>query len=207
MKNYLIIGLTGQSGAGKTTVSKHFAEKGFALINCDTISRNVTRKGSECCKALQKYFPGCFDCELELDRQALAKIVFSSKDKLELLNNTIFPFIIRDINAEIERLADSGEKYIMLDAPTLFESGLNRLCDCIVSCVADKQTRIKRIAKRDNIPDELIEKRFDSQLSEEFFRTHSDYTIENNKDESFAQKQCEEISKEIKRKLNGTDKS
>ena len=63
---------------------------------------------------------------------------------------------------------------------------------------------MSRIAQRDKISRELIEKRFDSQKSEMFFKNHSDYTIENNEDESFAKKQCEEISKEIKRRLNGT---
>ncbi|MGN1114886.1 MAG: dephospho-CoA kinase [Oscillospiraceae bacterium] len=204
MKNYLIIGLTGQSGAGKTTVSKFFVENGFAAVDCDVIAKNVTKKGSDCCKALQGYFPSCFSSELDLDRQALAEIVFSDKNKLELLNNTIFPFIIENIKTEIEILAAKGEKYIMLDAPTLFESGLDKLCDCIVSCVAERDIRMSRIAQRDKISRELIEKRFDSQKSEMFFKNHSDYTIENNEDESFAKKQCEEISKEIKRRLNGT---
>ena len=91
--NKYIIGLTGQSGAGKTTVSKYFRQKGFAVIDCDIVARNVTRQGSCCNKELAEIFPQCFDESLSLDRQALAKIVFSNKDKLNQLNNIILPLI------------------------------------------------------------------------------------------------------------------
>lgn len=203
MKNYLIAGLTGQSGAGKTTVSKAFEQQGFAVINCDIIARNVTHPGSICCKELSKLFPACFDEKLCLDRKALASIVFNDKAKLDLLNKTIFPYIISDIEKEIERLVNSGEKYIMLDAPTLFEAGADKLCDVIISCTASKDVRAKRIAQRDNIPVELIMSRFDSQKTEHFFVQHSDFIIENNKDKDSALKQCEAIINEIKRRLNG----
>lgn len=203
MKDYTIVGLTGQSGAGKTTISKCFEDKGFAVINCDLVARNVTNDGSDCNKALADIFPSCFDENLTLNRTAMAKIVFADKNKLKLLNDTIFPFIIADINNEIKRLVSSGKKYILLDAPTLFEAGADSICDVIISCVADKNLRAERIAKRDNISLELIERRFNSQRSENFFRNHSDYIIENNKDETYAIKQCEKIINEIKRRLNG----
>lgn len=201
--DYIIVGLTGQSGAGKTTVSKYFEKNDFAVINCDLVARNVTNAGSECNKSLVKIFPDCFDKSLTLDRTALAKIVFSNEKKLKLLNDTIFPFIIADINHEINRLISTGKKYILLDAPTLFEAGADSICDVIISCVAERNLRAERISKRDNISAELINKRFDSQKSEDFFRHNSDYIVENNKDESYAIKQCKEIIIDIKRRLNG----
>lgn len=201
--DYIIVGLTGQSGAGKTTVSKYFEKNDFAVINCDLVARNVTNAGSECNKSLAKIFPDCFDKFLTLDRTALAKIVFSNEKKLKLLNDTIFPFIIADINHEINRLISTGKKYILLDAPTLFEAGADSICDVIISCVAERNLRAERISKRDNISAELINKRFDSQKSEDFFRHNSDYIVENNKDESYAIKQCKEIIIDIKRRLNG----
>ena len=201
--DYIIVGLTGQSGAGKTTVSKYFEKNDFAVINCDLVARNVTNAGSECNKSLAKIFPDCFDKLLKLDRTTLAKIVFSDEKKLKLLNDTIFPFIIADINHEINRLISTGKKYILLDAPTLFEAGADSICDVIISCVAERNLRAERISKRDNISAELINKRFDSQKSEDFFRHNSDYIVENNKDESYAIKQCKEIIIDIKRRLNG----
>lgn len=203
MKKCIITGLTGQSGAGKTTVSNVFKNEGFSVINCDLVARNVTKQGSECNRELSKYFPECFDNNFVLDRQKLAKIVFSDKESLLLLNATIFPYITKAIETEIENISSSGSEYILLDAPTLFESGANKLCDVIVSCIADRETRIERIALRDNIQKELIENRFNSQKTEKYFIEHSDYIIDNSKDKHFAELQCKEIIKKIKRRFNG----
>lgn len=203
MKNHIIAGLTGQSGAGKTMVSNFFSENGFAVINCDEVARNVTKPHSDCNKELAELFPSCFDDDLNLDRQSLAKIVFNDKESLEKLNATIFPYITRDIEAEIKALADSGERYILLDAPTLFEAGANKLCDVIISCVADRNIRALRIAKRDNIPAKLIESRFSSQKSQAFFEQNSDYIIENNSEPDDARSRCKDIIEDIKRKFNG----
>lgn len=203
MKKSIITGLTGQSGAGKTTVSNVFKNKGFSVINCDLVARNVTKQGSDCNRELSKYFPECFDNNFVLDRQKLAKIVFSNKESLQLLNATIFPYITKAIEAEIKNISSSGSEYILLDAPTLFESDADKLCDVIVSCIADRETRIARIALRDNIQKELIENRFDSQKTEKYFIEHSDYIIDNSKDKHFAELQCKEIIKKIKRRFNG----
>lgn len=203
MRNYTVVGLTGQSGAGKTTASKFFELNGFAVINCDIIAHNVTSNGSDCCKTLKKLFPQCFNNGLTLDRQALAKIVFNDHEKLKQLNETIFPYITADINNAVSGFVQSGEKYILLDAPTLFEAGADKLCDCIVSCVAKKEVRAKRIALRDNIDIDLILSRFDSQKSEIFFKSHSDYTIENNGNINDIEKQCTEIIHNIKGRFDG----
>lgn len=71
-----VVGLTGQSGAGKTTISDAFRKNGFEIINCDIVAREVTNADSECCKELAKLFPSCFDENYSLDRQKLGEIVF-----------------------------------------------------------------------------------------------------------------------------------
>lgn len=180
MKNYCVVGLTGQSGAGKTTVSRCFFENGFFVINCDLVSREVTEKGSECNKELSLIFPECFDNELTLDRKKLGSCVFGDEDKLKTLNETIFPFIIKNINEKICDAVKEGNKFILLDAPTLFEAKMENSCDYIVSVIADENIRADRIEKRDNISKEEVLKRFSSQLSEDFFKENSDFIIENN---------------------------
>ena len=75
-----VVGLTGQSGAGKTTISDAFRENGFEILNCDLVAREVTNADSECCKELAKLFPRCFDENYSLDRQKLGEIVFSDKN-------------------------------------------------------------------------------------------------------------------------------
>lgn len=180
MKNYCVVGLTGQSGAGKTTVSSCFLENDFFVVNCDLVSREVTQKGSDCNKKLSEYFPDCFDDELTLDRKKLGTCVFKDKEKLSLLNSTIFPFIIDNINKKIENAVSDGKKYILLDAPTLFEAKIENTCDFIVSVIADVNIRAKRICARDNLPLEQVLNRFSSQHTEDFFKEKSDFIIENN---------------------------
>ncbi|MBR6102733.1 MAG: dephospho-CoA kinase [Ruminococcus sp.] len=179
MKKQLIIGLTGQTGSGKSTVSRCLISEGLAVIDCDRISREITYDGSECCKCLSEHFPACFNCDLHLDRAALGTIVFSDGEKLELLNRLIFPFILDAINQRTEELRSQGFEIIVLDAPTLFESGADKLCDIIVSCISSKNIRAERIIARDGITREQAENRIDSQLPDSFYREHSDIVIEN----------------------------
>lgn len=193
----IIVGLTGQSGAGKTTVCDTLKNCGFAIINCDQTAREVTSEGSECNQKLSEIFPNCFDENLKLDRQKMAAEVFSDKVKLQQLDETIYPYIIEQINKEIERFSIKY-KYIILDAPTLFEAGADKICDKIISVIADEKIRFDRISKRDKISSELIKKRFSSQYDEMFFKENSDYVIYNNSDLENAVKQTEEIAKAIK---------
>lgn len=196
----IIVGLTGQSGAGKTTVSHTFIEHGFGVINCDMVARNVTKDGSICNKKLSEIFPECFDDELRLDRARLGATVFKDRDKLKLLDDIIYPFINEDISREIKALSEKYQ-YILLDAPTLFEAGADKLCSVIVSVIADEDVRLKRILQRDKIDEKKVKDRFSSQLSADFFISHSDYVIENNGDISILPEQtCTVISK-IKRKV------
>lgn len=195
-----VAGLTGQSGAGKTTVSDAFRENGFEIINCDLVAREVTNVGSKCCKELAKLFPSCFDENYALNRRKLGEIVFSDKNKLQKLNDTIYPFINKLID---EKIISAQSNFILLDAPTLFEAGADKLCSVIVSVVADYDIRLERITKRDGISAELAKKRFSSQHTVEFFKAHSDFVIENNGSVNDTyQKTCKVINT-IKERYNG----
>lgn len=202
-KNHVIIGLTGQTGAGKTTVSEIFASHGFETINCDKTARTVTTDGSQCNKDLSGIFPECFDSALSLDRRRLGQIVFNDSDKLAKLNSTIFPYIIKEISKQINKLAAEEKKFILLDAPTLFEAGADKLCDMIVSCIAEEKIRTERIVSRDSISYELAKSRISSQKPDSFFIDNSDYIIRNNGSVSDAFAQTEHIIKQIKERYDG----
>lgn len=184
MKNLtdtMIIGLTGQTGAGKSTVSEVFAENGYVIINADHISRKVVEKGSECLKELTEIFGlNILNPDDTLNRKELAKIVFADKTKLEMLNSIIYPYITTEIISQIRHYSENGKKLILLDAPTLFESHSDDFCEIIISVVAKPEIRKERIIQRDNITAEQAQNRMDSQLSTEFFIEHSDFIIENN---------------------------
>ena len=181
LEGVFVVGLTGQTGAGKSTVSKVFADNGFAIIDADKVARTVVEKGSPCLAEISDFFgEGILRADATLDRRALAAIVFSDKTKLDSLNTIIYPYITGEILRQIREHSSNGEKLILLDAPTLFESRADDFCEIIISVLADPELRENRITVRDGLTSDEARKRMNSQLDEEFFRSHSDYIISNN---------------------------
>lgn len=156
MINKKIYGLTGMSGAGKSTVCDSFESAGFLIIDCDRLAREVVRKGRPCLDKLHRLFgDSVITKDGELDRRAMGNIVFSHSDKLALLNNTIYPYITYEV---ISMCGYTDKHFVLLDAPTLFESGIDFICDGIISVTCDKEKSIQRIMLRDNITRESAEK-------------------------------------------------
>lgn len=161
-----VIGLTGQSGAGKSTVAKILNEIHYKIIDADMVTREVY-EDDNLKQELLVAFESC-------DRKGISKIVFDNKEKLEELNTIIFPYIEKNIDEKM-----IGQKIVVLDAPTLFESGIDKKCDIIISVIAPREIRIKRIIERDRITREMAEKRINTQHDDTFFKQNSDYVIEN----------------------------
>lgn len=181
-KGCMIIGLTGQSGSGKSTVSKMLKKAGFYILDADEIARNVVADNDLCRSLIIQNFPMAVKGG-EIDRKALADIVFNDKEKLHLLNRITHPFIIYETLHKISVLKyDKSIKYIVFDAPQLFESGANAFCDYIISVVAYKETRLKRIIERDLITLEEAKARVSSQLDMTFLMKSSDFVLRNDDD-------------------------
>ncbi len=200
MKSY-IIGLTGQSGSGKTTVCDTFKSLGFHIINADLVSKYITENSKSCIDELKTAFGEEYIENGVLNRRKLGSLVFADREKLDKLMEITFPYIIDEINRQIENIGNN--KLIVVDAPTLFESGLNKSCDEIVSVISDKALRLDRIMKRDKISKEEAEKRFSSQFSEKFFKENSDFIIENNGSEEELIKKAVLTAQSIKEIYNG----
>lgn len=201
-----VIGLTGQSGAGKTTVCRVFEEKGFAIINADMIARQIMEKGMPCLAELTECFGNDIlneDCSL--NRKKLADIVFGDKEKLKQLNAISYPYITSEILNRIKKLSDEKCKYVLLDAPTLFESRADDFCNLIISVTATEKNRTSRVAMRDGITPEQIKKRFSSQHTERFFINHSDYIIKNNKSVDELIEKAKEVAEKIKEYYNAEE--
>ncbi|MBQ2798686.1 MAG: dephospho-CoA kinase [Ruminiclostridium sp.] len=177
MKKKKIYGLTGMSGAGKTTVSNVFKECGFEVINCDKVAREVTEKGTACLNEIAEKFYGVITADGTLDRKKLGNIVFNDSNQLKILNDTIYPYITYRVIKQIE---NADNEFILLDAPTLFESGIDFICDGVVSVVCDRERSIERIMVRDNITRETAQSRLSSQQDKDFYIKRSLYAIENN---------------------------
>lgn len=200
-----VTGLTGQSGAGKTTVGRVFSQMGFYHIDCDRVARRVVEPDTECFKELSEKFPQFFS-HGSFDRKAAAAQLFADRELLCEYNSVILPHIINMVNGEIAAAGRSGERFVLLDAPTLFEAGANALCDCIVACVADTELRLRRIIQRDGITKEQALARFSAQKNESFFRENSDHVIENNGTESELERRAAQVAEIIKSKEKYKDK-
>lgn len=192
MKRIKIIGLTGQSGSGKSTVSEYFKKRNITVINADKLVREIYNANSPCVKTIAATFgDDVLDKNGEIIRPMLAQRAFASKEATEKLNSIVHPFVTYEFLKQVNRALKNGEKYVLYDAPQLFESNADLICDVIISVIADKEVRLKRICARDNIDYNSAELRINAQFDEEFFRQNSDFIIDNNSDIEFLEKQAQ----------------
>ena len=132
MKN-IVLGLTGQTGAGKSTLCQYLQQKGCAVIDADQVARNVVEKGSACIADIVLEFGVEYlTVDGNLNRRKLGESVFTDKAKLKKLNDIMFPYIINNIKDKIAEAKEAADGIILLDAPTLFESGCDKFCDKVI---------------------------------------------------------------------------
>ena len=177
----LVIGLTGPTGAGKGAVATIFEGYGIPVINADRVYHELITPPSSCLQELVEIFgKEILLPDGSLNRRALASIVFSDPAARETLNTVTHRYVMEEIKTRMERLRREGVPVAALDAPQLFEAGAHKACGAVVSVLAERQTRLERIVARDSITPEAAMRRILAQKSDEFFKTHSDYIIENN---------------------------
>ena len=173
-----IIGLTGPSGTGKTTISDIAANLGYAIIDCDKVAREVTNNQG-LLNTLETEF-GDVVIGGKLDRKALAEKAFATNDATEKLNSIMLPVISTAIDEKIKNLEKIGTEYILLDAPTLYESGEDKKCDAVIAVLADIKIRAERIKARDNLTPAQLESRLKASKPDSFYKERTKYIICNN---------------------------
>lgn len=178
----LTVGLTGQSGAGKGEFSRIF--RSFPDVYCldtDMTAREVVEKGKPCLEKLCEYFGDeILLPDGSLDRKKLASIAFSDEEKHEKLNSITHFYITEEVKKWLCDVEKAGAAVAIIDAPLLFESGLDSACDITVGVLAPYTTRLRRIVKRDKIDKKSAKLRLDAQPKDDFFEEKCDYIIANN---------------------------
>lgn len=188
----MIIGLTGQSGAGKTEAAKIFKDKGFLVIDADKTAKEVYDTELECVKKLQEEFGEDIALYGEIDRKKLASIVFSSKEALNRLNKIVLPYIVKQVHIQIK---NAKMPYILLDAPLLFESGLGNICSYTIGILSPYSQREKRILKRDGLSEDEAKKRLLSQPDDAYYTERCDFIFFNDREKDKLKNQiCEFLS-------------
>ncbi len=181
MSKALVLGLTGPIGSGKSAVAKLFCEHGYAHIDADKVAREVVEKGSPVLSKLAHTFSNdVINSDGTLNRRLLAQKAFSTDNGAELLNSITHPAILKRVEQKIEEFKADGHTKILYDAPLLFESKSDKLCEKIVCVIAEKSIRLERVKLRDNMSETEIESRMNAQHSDSYYTEKSDFVIKNN---------------------------
>ncbi len=176
----MIIGLTGGSGTGKTTVCQWFAKKGYCIIDGDQLSRQITAKGSETLKQIIQVFGAQFLTEDgNLNRRKLGLHVFSNAQALKELNRITHTAITQ----EVKRILAQTDKAV-IEGAAIHECEVWTLCDCCIFVSCPKEKQIERIMQRDHLTREYAEKRISAQKSDAYYRQKCDYEIVNDGEKS-----------------------
>ena len=176
MRTPIILGLTGPTGAGKSTVASCFSSCGCLVIDCDRLAREVTDTG--CLSELTEAFGAeILDENGCLNRKALAQKAFSDPAKTALLNEITHPAIRRKL---LEKIQAARGQYpaVVIDAPLLFEAGVDRLCDKILAVIAPPEERLRRIMLRDGIEEPLARMRMCRQHEDAFYTSRADVVLD-----------------------------
>ncbi len=188
----LRIGLTGPTGSGKSTVTALMRQwGGVEILDADAIAHEVNNSPAAAA-AIGAAFSGVRRPDGSIDRPALAAIVFSHPEELQRLVGITFPLILAECENRMEMLSRASRvRACVLDAPTLFESGGDQLCDVIVSVVTPREERLRRVLARDGITREAAEARMKNQHEDEYYTARSHFVITNSSDLAHLEKEVE----------------
>lgn len=189
----LILGLTGASGSGKSSVSNLFSNLGAIIIDADKIYADLLLNHRPMIDEIAENFDVLI--ENQIDRKKLREIVFLNKEKLNLLNKITHKYVLEQIFLEINHANDKN--IVILDVPLLFEANLENKCHKILGVIANEDVKISRICKRDGIFKEDAIKRLKNQKNNDFFIKNCDIIIENSEDFEKLKSNCKKIYKDL----------
>lgn len=176
----LIVGLTGPTGAGKSTVARMFSARGAQVVDADVVARETIESSAACLADLVLAFSTeIIRPDATLNREKLAEICFSDKQKLKQLNEITFPHITKAIWGRIKEIEDAGVEIAVLDAPALIEAGLHKKCAVVVAVIAAQDLRMRRIIERDSMTQEAAQRRVSAQHPDSFYTAHANYILTN----------------------------
>jgi len=175
-----IIGLTGGIGTGKSTVSNYLIEKGFKIADADKIAREIVMPGMPALEEIRNVFgESVINEDGSLNRKALGAIVFKDENKRKTLESITMSKICEVIEERTNEYRNTEKHIAFIDAPLLFEAGLDRLTDEIWVVDADIEVRLERVMKRDNISREAVMDRINSQFAKDFLLSKADVILDN----------------------------
>lgn len=175
----LVVGLTGNIGCGKSSLSDIFRAEGIKIIDADIIARQIYEDEKLLSKVYETFGNDIKNEDGSLNRKALGRIVFSDDEKLIQLNKLTHPVIRQKVSDEIEEYKSQNEEIVILDAALLVESDYLNFIDKLLVVTCKENIQIERIIARDNCSIEEALGRIRSQMSQENKVKYADYVIDN----------------------------
>lgn len=174
-----IIGITGPTGAGKTTALNELVKLGGCIYDADAVYHDLLRNNTELRRELEDRFGSLTDEQGEFQRKKLGAIVFADPAALADLNAISHRYVVAAIQEQLNKAQKQGIPCAAIDAIALFESGLDKLCQATVAITAPPEIRVLRIMVREGISEEYARSRVAAQNSDEFFTSRCGYTLIN----------------------------
>ncbi len=197
----MIIGITGSSGAGKSTVCEILEEEyQIKVLNADKMAKKLAQKGNTYLIDIVTLFgKEILQENGELDRPKLANIIYNNEEKRRKLNECTFRHIHVALQEEIKKIYTNNQKSIIaIDAPLLFEAKLEDICNLVIAVIAkDEELQIERIIQRDHITREQATRRLQAQMPDEFYTSKSQYVIVNDGKIEDIEEQIKEVLENI----------
>ena len=179
MKNNIVVALTGQSGAGKSSLGRYFASKGYTVIDCDEVAKDI-HSDTDCQTELCIAFGDDIVKEGAVDKQLLAKRAFADAESLALLTSITHPFIIKNILTTIETSFNNGENIVIVDGAVIIGHEFEKYCDKFIVVTCDREKQYERLVVRDGITRQQAVNRIAKQTKLETMLSKADFVVYNN---------------------------
>ena len=189
----LVLGLTGNIGCGKSSVSTIFMENNIKVVDADIVARQIFDDKNLLNEVFSTFGKSIKNQDGSLNRRALGNIVFNDDEKLILLNNLTHPKIKQKILSKVEEYKNQGEKIVVIDAALLIEDDYIPYIQKLILITCRKEIQINRIIARDNCTKEEAISRINSQMSQEEKAKFADYIIDNSNSFEELQKKVLEL--------------
>lgn len=180
----LTVGITGGIGSGKSTFCEILEKNGYPVLNADALAKKIMAENDDVKKQIIENFGDVAYLDNKINATYLANVVFEDYEKLKILNSIVHPVVIREIKKQVEELKQT-HKIVFVESALIYEANFDEMFDFIILIYSTVDEKIQRIKSRNNLPEDEILKRINSQIPDEEKRKYADIIIDNNGDVEF----------------------